>query len=360
MHSIAPWLRRAFLSATVALAAAPLAAGQSSVEKSTEPAVGSVGTALASLPPWVDDLEVGALIRAFWGIADDDLSGIDGFDFYDVDIWAELPLEGYDFRISFDAEPGVAVLEDAYVNYVHNEYLTAKIGNFKPRVLFSNSVDPELQVFNDRSVLGTFFDVWDLGLQASGHGSGQADKLRYYGSVTNGSDGTTDDQAYVLRGEWSVKGTGLPLQEGMRGQVGQREIEIGVTFLEDTTDDGTGFGADVLVRHDKFTGQFEVMNLDDDLGGLVGLKTVPVVLDGDSTPWAISGSMMVNDKVQLGGRIQATDNDDDTSIISVAVDYFPNTGPLVLIGQVDHYSDVADEDGFVLQVGVSMGSSRNR
>lgn len=356
MHSMLPTLTGAL--ALVVLGSLPLA--QSSGPQDAAPVLGPVGAAESSALALVNDLEVGALVRAFWGIADDDLADFDGFDFYDVDIWAQLPLEGFDFRISFDAEPGLAVLEDAYVHYVHDQQLAARIGNFKPRVLFTNSVDPELQVFNDRSVLGTFFDVWDIGLQASGQGSGGAERLRYFGSITNGSDGTDDDQAYVLRGEWSVHGSNLPLQEGMRGHVGEQEIELGLVFVQDSGDDATGFGLDVLARHDKFSGQFEVMNLDDDLAGLVGLKIVPVVLDGDATPWALSGAALVSDQVQIGARIQDTDNDDDTTILSVAVDYFPNDGPLVVIGQLDRYDDVAGEDGFVLQVGVSMGSSRPR
>ena len=349
-----------FTGALVLLAATPLAFSQESNRPEAEPALGKVGTAEgAVLPAWVNDFEVGALVRAFWGYADDDLGGtaINGFDFHDIDIWAELPMEGYDFRASFDADTGVALLEDAYVHWVHDDRLELTGGSFKPHVLFSSAVDPELLMFNERTVLGSFFDEWDIGVQASGRVN---ENLDYYASITNGSDGKKDDKLYVARGEWDFQGADLPLQEGQHGLPGEQDVVLGLVFFSDAGDDSVGLGLDVLARFEKFTLQGEIMSLDDGLGGNVGLKTVPVALDGDSAPWAISGSTMLSETMQIAGRIQSTDNDDSTNILSVGLDYFPITGPVTLIAQIDRYDSDGDQDGFVLQLGACMGKTRNR
>jgi len=317
-----------------------------------------VSTAKASTFAWADDFEVGALVRAFWAYADDDLGGnaVNGFDFHDIDMWAELPIDQYDFRASFEADTGTAELEDAYIRYVHTEKLAATVGSFKPRVLFSNSIDPELLMFNERTLLGTFFDGWDIGIQASGR---VVEKLDYYASITNGSDGSQDDKLYVLRGEWCMQGEAVALQEGGRGLAEEQDIDLGFVFFQDTGDDEVGIGVDVLARFEKFCLQGEAMALDDGLGGNVGLKTVPIALDGDSTPWAISASTMLNEQYQLAGRIQSADDDDGTTVLSIALDFFPEGGPIVFIAQLDRYDSDDDEEGFVLQLGASMGRSRN-
>ncbi len=356
-----PWFQVSLQRGALVLAAAgPLSLVQSSAAQGAGAALGPVGPAEgAAGPAWANDFEVGALVRIFWALTDDDLGGnaVNGFDFHDIDIWAELPIEGYDFRASFDADTGTALLEDAYVHYVHSEALAGTVGSFKPRVFFSNSVDPELLMFNERSVLGNFFDEWDIGAQASGH---VLEKLDYFVSITNGADGTDKDKLYVVRGEWSFQGQDLPLQEGQHDLAGEQDVELGLVFFQDTGDDDVGIGLDVLARFEKFSAQFEVMSLDDGLGGGSGLKTVPVALQGDSTPWALSAATLLSDTMQLAGRIQSTDNASETRIVSVALDYYPTDGPLSLVAQIDRYDEDGDDDGFALQVGVSMGHSRNR
>jgi hypothetical protein len=356
-----PFTVTRFLPGALVLAAAgPLALAQSSVAKEGEAQLGPVKPAESAVGmAWANDFEVGALVRIFWALTDDDLGGssFNGFDFHDIDIWAELPIENYDFRASFDADSGTARLEDAYVHYVHNDALAGKVGSFKPRVLFSNSVDPELLMFNERSVLGSFFDGWDIGAQASGR---VLEQLDYFVSITNGANGKDSDSLYVVRGEWSFQGQDLPLQEGQHDLAGEQDIELGLVFFQDTGDNDLGLGADVLARFEKFALQFEVMSLDDGLSGGAGLKTVPVALAGDSLPWTLSGSTTLSDTMQLAGRIQSTDNADDTRIVSVALDYYPADGPVSLVAQIDRYDEDGDGDGFALQVGVSMGHSRTR
>lgn len=349
------------LSGALVLAfAAPLASAQSPGVQEGEPDLGKVGAAEgAAARSFADDFEVGALVRAFWAYADDDLGGnsINGFGFHDIDMWAELPIDEYYFRASFEADTGTARLEDAYIRYVKSENLAAIVGSFKPRVLFSSSIDPELLMFNERTLLGTFFDSWDIGIQASGKA---VEKLDYFASITNGSDGAQDDKLYALRGEWCFQGQDVALQEGQRGLSGDQDIDLGLVFFQDTGDNAVGIGVDVLARFEKFCLQAEAMSLDDGLGGNVGLKTVPIALDGNSTPWAISGATMLSDTMQIAGRIQSADNSDGTQVLSIALDYYPEGGSISFVAQVDRYDEDGNNEGFVLQLGASMGRTRNR
>jgi len=345
--------------ALVLVLAASLATAQSSGVQEGEPDLGKVGAAEgAAARSFADDFEVGALVRVFWAYADDDLgNAVDGFGFHDIDMWAELPIDEYYFRASLEADTGTAQLEDAYLRYVKSEALAVIGGSFKPRTLFSRSIDPELLMFNERTLLGTFLDRWDIGVQASGKA---LEKFDYFASITNGSDGAQDDKLYAARVEGCLQGEEVALQEGQHGLPEEQDIDVGVVFFQDAGDDATGIGVDVLARFEKLCVQGEAMSLDEGLGGVVGLKTVPVVLDGDTVPWAVSASTMLSDTMQLAGRFQSTDNDAGTQILSFALDYFPEGGSITFIAQVDRYDDDASNEGFVLQVGASMGRTRNR
>jgi hypothetical protein len=348
------------LPALALAVAGSLPSAQSPAEPQSAPALGPVSPAKASTFAWADDFEVGALVRAFWAYADEDLGGtaVNGFGFHDIDMWAELPIDEYYFRASFEADTGTAELEDAYIRYVHSEALAATVGSFKPRVLFSSSIDPDLLMFNERTLLGSFFDAWDIGVQASGR---VAERLDYYASVSNGSDGPQDDKLYAVRGEWCFQGQEkVALQEGQHGLSEGQDIDFGVVFFQDVGDDAVGLGVDVLARFEKLCLQGEAMSLDDGLGGNVGLTTVPIALDGDSIPWSVSGSTMLSETIQVAGRVQAADNTADTRILSIALDYFPESGSIAFIAQVDRYDEDGDADGFVVQVGATMGRSRNR
>ena len=344
--------------------AASLASAQSPVVRQGEqgePDLGQVGAAEgAAAFSWADDFEVGALVRVFWTHVDEELdaTSVSGFGFHDIDMWAELPIGEYDFRASLEVDTGTAELEDAYLRYVRSESLTATVGSFKPRILFSSSVDPEHLVFNERTLLGTFFDAWDIGIQASGMA---LEKLDYYACMTNGSDGPQEDKLYAVRGEWCFQGLDVALQEGQYGLSEEQDVDLGFVYFQDAGDNAVGFGADVLARFENFALQGEIMSLDEGLGGNVGLMTVPVVLDGDTTPWAVSGATMLSDTIQLAGRFQSAENDTGTKILSVALDYYPESGSISFVAQIDRYDDDDDDlEGFVLQIGASMGHSRTR
>ena len=163
----------------------------------------------SSVSPQGGGVDVGALIRSSYLNVDDDLtesssvSGspgfnddeIGGFVFQDVDVWLEGEIGDFDWRVNIDFDDGEeddfdkgtslddlfdildfgsggtgggAQLEDAYADWDVNENFSIMWGQFKFPTLLSNQVDPNHQIFIDRTILGQLFDDWDLGAMVHG------------------------------------------------------------------------------------------------------------------------------------------------------------------------------------------------
>ena len=302
-----------------------------------------------------DDFEAGALIRTYWIYADGDIGrDLNGFDFHDVDIWAEMEIDDFQFRVNFDAATGDAVLEDAYARWVRSESFAVSVGNFKPRSLFSAAVDDDRLVFNDRTVLGTFLDMWDLGAQVNGR---VIEKLDYVVSVTNGSNGADDDSLLVARAEYAFYGEDIWLQEGNR-DVEDREFKLGGTYYSDTGDDAIGIGVDALAHWERFGGHAEVFMLDDGLSGSADLPGINVPLNSDSMPFSITGWFEIDENFQAALRYQSSDNSQDIVLYGVALSFYPTDGPVSFTADANYYVDDVDDSGVAVQIGVNMGRWR--
>jgi len=303
-----------------------------------------------------EDFEAGALLRAYWAYADGDIGNdLNGFNFYDVDIWAEMVLEDFEFRVNFDASSGTAVLEDGFAKWNYSESLALQFGNFKPRANFSTAIDPDHMILNDRTILGTAFDVWDLGAQASGTA---IENLDYFVSVTNGSNGPADDTLLVVRGEYGVYGEELPLQEGNRNlDEDTEEILFGATYYSDTGNDDVGFGADVLVHWGNLGGHAEFMRFGDGLSRTASLPFINVNLNPDTSPFAVTAWYDLDPTLTAAARYQSTNNNQALDAISGGLTYYPEDLPMSVTADVHFYSD-DNADGFALQVGLTVGHWR--
>src|SRR5262245_44011635 len=119
-----------------------------------------------------------ALLRAVYSYSSDDLfttggadPDLNGFAFNDIDLAFWGSQGSYTWRVSADLDGNSGDdldLEDAYIRWNCGGYFDGTMGNYKPRLSLSNSVDPEHQLFIDRSALGAAGDWWDNGIGASG------------------------------------------------------------------------------------------------------------------------------------------------------------------------------------------------
>jgi hypothetical protein len=378
-----------FVQTALALAAVGTAANAGTGDNEWLELDSEINGLASKLEPSQDGTGWAALIRAVYTHSSDDIStggGADtsGFNFNDVDLAFWGSQGPYMWRVSTDIdsnEAGVAssaefTLEDAYVSWDCGGYFRAQMGQFKPRITHSNSVDPEHLVFIDRSVIGSAGDYWDNGVGVSG----TWEQLNWYAAILNGFNGHVSDHTYVARVEWNL-GSGAGMYEGAMGSSDALNGTIGFTFLADDTQDGAddldGDGdTDNIAYILDFAGSIsqigfgaEVASLDNDFQAITDEDfsniTTPLVLADDSTPWSVFGSYLLNPEWEFAVRYEDLDNNEvnggaageDNTVLSVAANWYRGNSAGKWQAQ---WSDFDGEtvDGSVFEVGYAIGASR--
>jgi hypothetical protein len=244
-------------------------------------------------------------------------------------------------------------------------------------------VDPEKQLFIDRPVLGSAFDRWDDGIGVSG----VQEFINWYFGLLDGSNGHEKDHFYFLRGEYHL-GTGAGEYEGAMGSSDQLNATLGLSLVHDDTNgdvdgdgdaDNTSWLFDINGSVNNVGFGFEVASLDDDAffatsadhsnifdssngtGTPIPTPTSALVLFGDSTPWSVTGSYLLNPEWELAGRYENLDNGDnsgpDNTVLSLGVNWYRTGGRWqAQFSMVD--ADSAFNDGDILEVGYAVGSTR--
>ncbi|MEX1025750.1 MAG: porin [Planctomycetota bacterium] len=316
-------------------------------------------------------INVTALIRVYGTYGDDDAqtgggSDITGFELDDVDIAVSGEVGDFGWRINVDADSGVAVLEDAYAWWQFSDYVSARLGQFKPQVFFSNLVDPENQVMIDRTLLGSAFDFWDLGAGANG----QYEMIDWMVNVFNGADADGNDSRYTFRVEYDL-GQGVGEYEGAYGAGDDLNATVGGVYVHDDSISGDAslFGVDFNGTFGQIGFGAEIADVDDDFGmttaGDFGnyfggpLGGVQPFLAGDSTPFALTGSFMLNEEFEVALRFQDVDDADDRRLLTAGVNWFQSGHNAKWQANItDVSADTDANEGTFLQVGLVLGSTR--
>jgi len=354
------------------------------------------------------------LIRAVYSHSSDKIStGVDalsgqrnpdtsGFNFKDVDLAFWGSQGPYRWRISADLDgnrrdntgTGTPIddsldLEDAHIVLNCSGYFDAMMGQFKPHVTRSNSVDPEKQVMLDRTSIGSAFDFWDLGVGVFG----VWEYLNWYASLLNGQDSSERDHTYFVRGEFNL-GQGAGSYEGAMGSSDQLNATAGLTLIHDdtgvdgpdsnTSSDSTSWIADFNGNVSNAGFGVEVADFDDDAflitggdynnisdsgdGTFVnpfpgGGTTIPgLLLAGDSNPWNATFSYLINPEWEVAARFEDLDNGDnagpDNTVLSLGATWYRgNAGKWqAQFSMID--ADSGFNDGDVLEVGYAVGTTR--
>lgn len=325
-----------------------------------------------------------ALIRSTYtasfdnaGTGPGDVPDISGFEFDDIDVafWGGASEYGWRVNVDLDGNTGSGqvALEDAYVFWDCGGF-TATMGQFKPRVLRSGYVDPENQLMINRTVLGSKYDFWDLGIQASG----SMEDISWMASILNGfgssGGGDAAPSAFAVRGEFNLgeaasSNNTAALTEGALGGGEELNATIGLAFYLDDTTPGDvwaafadingnmgpiGFGAEIgILGDDLVTGTAA------DFSNLA----MPIVLTGDSVPFNVTGSYLVNEQIEIGGRLEILDNDgpagNDNTVLSVVANYYQSEHSAKWQAQWSHFNgNGSAQDGSIFQIGLVVGGSR--
>jgi hypothetical protein len=354
----------------------------------------------SSLKPSQDGSGWAVLLRAVYSFSSDDLfttGGADpdlsGFAFNDIDVAFWGSQGAYTWRVSADLDGNNGSdldLQDAYVRFKCGEYFDTTMGNYKPRLSLSNSVDPEHQLFIDRSVFGSAGDFWDNGIGVSG----ALEQISWYAGVMNGQNGHTKDHFYFVRGEYNL-GTGAGMYEGAMGSSDTLNGTLGLTFiLDDTFDFGNpggpagDFDGDGNVDHTAWVLDFggsvsnfgfggEILNLaddflaatDEDFSNISSTASGPVnnalTLAPGSSPWSVYGSYMISPEWEVAVRYEDLDNSDfagapgpDNTVLSVGANWYRGTGGKWQAQWSMFNADTGFDEGNILEIGYAVGMSR--
>jgi hypothetical protein len=318
----------------------------------TSPAQGGINwSALLRVNEYYsDDFQIGA----------EDTSGAA---FQDIDLAATGQVGDYGWRISGDFDFGDLTLEDAYASWNCGDMFTARFGNQKAAFLRSQLVSPENLLFTNRTALGSVFDFWDTGIAAMGSFE---DMISYSLAIMNGANGPASDHAYYARFEYSL-GEGAANAEGALGAGQDFAATIGVSYAN--FDDLSGTMGDDSVWAIDFWGASgpigfgaEMASIDDGIAAgtdedfssfIAGVGFSP-----DSNPFDVTGSYLINEEVEVGLRYEDTDNDDDTTAITLGVNYYQsghNAKWQASLTDID--SDTSAFEGTIWAVGLVLGSS---
>jgi hypothetical protein len=336
------------------------------------------------------------LLRAVYSFSSDDLftSGgadpdLSGFAFNDVDVAFWGNQGPYSYRVSADIDGNSGddlELEDAYIRWGCGGYFDATMGNFKPRLSLSNSVDPERQLFIDRSVIGSAGDFWDNGVGLTG----TFEQLHWYAGLVNGSDGHTRDHFYYGRVEFMV-GTGAGQYEGAMGSTDALNGTLGLTYTHDDTlgdadGDGDhdndawvldfggnisnfGFGAEIADFSDDVaaatSGDYSNI-FSDGANNLGAALPTALVISPDSKPWMIYGSYLINPEWEVAVRYEDLDNDEfgavdgpENTVLSIAANWYRGSNAGRWQAQWSMFeADNGFDDGNIIEVGYAVGSTR--
>ena len=316
-----------------------------------------------------------ALLRYTFNYSSDDIAtgangdDVSGFKFEDADIALWGGVGGYQWRISWDVANGFGgflgdfTLEDAFVMFECDEYFTTTVGHYKMRVLMSNDVDPERQLFIDRTALGSAFDSWDSGVELTG----TQDMIRWYAALQNGSTGQDSGHRYSVRAEYDF-GTGASLNETAVGSNDDFNGTLGAVYFNDDTISGDAmmYAVDFRGTYGLFGMGAEFASIDEDLTGNLNTSVDFSRIDNsslnfgdtdDTNPFAIWLSYCINEEFEAGIRLDDLDNAADESIISVVLNWYRSGNNAKWQAQ---WSDVDSDgdDGSIFMIGVVVGSTR--
>lgn len=312
-----------------------------------------------------------ALLRTTYSHSSDDIAtgpspadDVSGFELLDIDMAFWGASGDFRYRFSFDMDSGSNLeVEDAYAEWACGTYATAKVGHFKPRVLHSGSIDPEDTLFIDRTALGSVFDFWDAGASAYGENNG----IYWAFALMNGSTGRDADHFYSLRLSYDL-GAGAGRYEGARGGNDDLNATFGASATSHSgsvsgPSDNQSFFFDFNGNYGQFGFGAEVGVVDDDDSaslasdfGVIG--ATPIFVEGDSSPYSVTGSYLINPDVEVGLRYEDLDDTDDTTLLTVGASYYRNGNNAKWQFQYTDVDRDTLEDGSYMQVGLVVGASR--
>lgn len=318
----------------------------------------------------LDSLRVGGLLRGYFFNADDELSAVAGEDVQalrlnDAQLWFSAAVEGYEFFVKVDAgeatnfppigDAGVQTvdLRDAWVRKLLCDGVYLYVGQYKCPLVASGNVGDDSLAMIDRTRIGYLFSfpgAYQPGIALTGDWGNFHAKL----ALQNGADSQTDGLGMVARAEYKV-GDGAKQREGALGAEGF-DATFGIGYFKDDSqiageDFGSGIAIDAYTTYDRFSLQAEVLDADEELASRALGNTTE-----DATAFSATGGYLFSDQIEGFARIEDLDDEADTSIAGLGMNYYVHGHAIKWQVNVSQYDD-DNIDGTILQAGLSIGHS---
>jgi hypothetical protein len=244
-------------------------------------------------------------VRSRWtDVSDADQQGFK-FDSLRIELQGDAG-SGYAYKVSFDMSNGTALLRDAYATFKLGEVVTGKMGQFKTAFNRDSLTSDAKLLFLDRSNIGGngLWNTRTLGLEFYG----QYEKLGWTLSAQNGDDGLADEYKFSARVYADVMGKQAK-NEGAYGAAEGTNLFLAAAWLDDGSfDDGDAVTVEASLTMSGFAAAAQMVDLGADVG--------------DATPWDAYVSYLFMPQWEGAIRYEDRDDADNTTDISLAVNYY--------------------------------------
>ena len=309
------------------------------------------GGALVQLSGWTE-LEVRHSGDAMFAPAPN--TDLSGFDVRSARIQANATLGQYDVELSYELESGDAELLDAFASVPLFGQSSLTVGQFRPPTVWSALIYEKNTILAGRTQLGDILDERDTGFMfVSGAGP-----IDIYFALQNGSDGTSDDYRYTLRGTYDFFGDAFGPSEGAWGYGPGTHLSAGVAYQDDAgiLNGGLLTGEAALV-HGPLSLHFEVAEYDEMYDASVVHPVTGTAL-ANTSPFSLTfGFLAGATPWELVVRFEGIDDPLDTTRTTYGVNYYTERGHDAKwqLGVQSFESDAVNSDATLIQFGVTVG-----
>lgn len=277
-------------------------------------------------------------------LASDGQQDLSGFVLDNARVELRASQGDYGAYISLEGAGGTVGVLDAYATFKIAEGVTGQMGRFRAPFLWSSfMVEENNMLLLDRTFNGQIFQGRQDGAQLSG----VYDQFGWWAALQNGIDGLQDKISWTVRAQVNALGTGMGKQEGAFGSSSDTNITIGAAYTEDTAADlvggvnsGGAYAVDAGLTQGAFSAHFELVNYEADIRPIADISpttgVVTPVASGSlpafgagglalnvENPWTATASYAIQpDVVDLVVRFEDLDDNSDTSVWSVGLNYY--------------------------------------
>lgn len=301
----------------------------------------------------------------------DGSNDLGGFAMENARVQIDGTVGDYNLRIQMDAGSGGGLLStlatgepgslssfevlDAYGAWNISEQFRLSMGQFRSPFLASSQLEEDQLLFLDRSVLGELWSSRDQGVMLSG----QYDMLGWWIAALNGQDDTGDDLSFSGRVAFDMMGKPAGKVEGAYGASGNTDLGVSAGYYMDDDsvyEDLAAWNVAATLVMGPFSAAAEYVDHDDGFAEILNAYLGgPVYAEGPAIYSVSAGFMFVPDRWEVAGRYQDLDDDSDTTVIDVGLNYYGmghNAKWQAGYTMVDSDSDDADAD--ILGIGLTV------